>query len=163
MGRPTTRLAVLCSVSVLSNVAIAAASSDLRLVEAVRNRDAVRAQALLAERVDPNVTQPDGATALHWAAQWDDVATVDLLIHAGAEINVTNDYGVTPLILACGNGQATAAGMLLEAGADPDKALPTGETPLMTASRSGNRAVVQALLDYGPTSMRRRRCAARRR
>src|SRR3989442_14684197 len=152
MGRRTTRLAVLCSVSVLSNVAIAGTSSDLRLVEAVRNRDAVRARALLAERVDPDVRQPDGATALHWAAQWDDVATVDLLIRAGAEINVTNDYGVTPLAVASQNGStasATVVEKLLEAGANPNARLPSGETVLMTASFAGNADAVKALLAGG--------------
>jgi ankyrin repeat protein len=152
MGRPTTRLAVLCSIWVLSNAAIAAAPNDLRLVEAVRNRDAVRAQTLLAERADPNVRQPDGATALHWAAQWDDVATVDLLIRAGAEINATNDYGVTPLAVACQNGSSTSATVvekLLKAGANPNAALPSGETVLMTASFAGNADAVKALLAGG--------------
>ena len=152
MGRPTTRLAVLCSVSVLSNIAIAAASSDLRLVEAVRNRDVVRAHALLAERVDPNVRQPDGATALHWAAQWDDLATVDLLIRAGANVNAANDYGVTPIVVACQNGSAASAQVvrrLLREGANPNAALPSGQTVLMTASLSGNRDAVDALLAAG--------------
>ena len=31
-------------------------------------------EALLKQRVDVNAAQPDGATALHWAAHWDDVA-----------------------------------------------------------------------------------------
>ena len=112
----------------------------------------VRAHALLAERVDPNVRQPDGATALHWAAQWDDVATVDLLIRAGADINATNDYGVTPLAVACQNGSTTSATVvekLLKAGANPNAALPSGETVLMTASFGGNADAVKVLLAGG--------------
>src|SRR5262245_31522868 len=149
MSRPTTCLAVLCAALTVSAVAPAATSSDLRLVEAVRTRDSVRAQALLAARVDPNVRQPDSATALHWAAQWDDAVTVDLLIRAGADVNLANDYGVTPLAVACQNGSATSAAViekLLKAGANPNAALPSGETVLMTASFAGNADAVKALL-----------------
>ena len=145
------RLAVGCSVLVLLAVA-ATASSDLRLVEAVKNRDAGRAEALLTERVDPNVRQPDGATALHWAAHWDDVATVELLIHAGAEVNAANDYGVPPLAVACQNGSTVSAKVveiLLKAGANPNAEFPSGETVLMTASFAGNVDVVKALLARG--------------
>ena len=149
--RSTARLAAGCSVSVLLAVA-ATASSDLRLVEAVKNRDAARAQALLTERVDPNVRQPDGATALHWAAHWDDLATVELLIHAGAEVDTANDYGVTPLAVACQNGSTASAKIvetLLQAGANPDAELPSGETVLMTASFAGSVDAVQSLLARG--------------
>ena len=149
--RSTARLAAGCSVSVLLAVA-ATASGDLRLVEAVKNRDAARAQALLTERVDPNVRQPDGATALHWAAHWDDVATVELLLHAGAEVDTANDYGVTPLAVACRNGSTASAKIvetLLQAGANPDAELPSGETVLMTASFAGRVDAVQSLLARG--------------
>ena len=39
---------------------------DLRLVEAVRDRDAQAVAALLKQNVDVDGSQPDGATALHW-------------------------------------------------------------------------------------------------
>ena len=71
---------------------------------AVEHRDARAVQALLKQRVDVNAAQPDGATALHWAAHWDDVATAELLLRAGAKVNAANDHGVTPLALACENG-----------------------------------------------------------
>jgi ankyrin repeat protein len=151
MRRPT--IGLMAWGLVLSPLAVAAAAStDLRLVEAVRNRDAVQVRALLAERVDANVKQPDGATALHWAAQWEDLATVDLLIHAGAEVNAANDYGVTPLAVACQNGGTASAKVvekLLNAGANPNASLPSGETVLMSASFAGNVDTVKVLLDRG--------------
>ena len=59
------------------------AASDLRLIEAVKTSNVESVRALLKERVDVNAPQPDGATALHWAAHRDDLTTADLLIRAG--------------------------------------------------------------------------------
>ncbi len=126
-----------------------AATRDLRLVDAAENRETREVRALLAEGVDVNTPQADGATALHWAAHWDDGNTADLLIHARADVNSTNDHGVTPLSLACLNGSAVMAERLLIAGADPNAARATGETPLMTAAHTGNVDVLQALLSRG--------------
>ena len=67
---------------------------------------------------DVNVSQADGATALMWAAHWDDLRTADLLIRAGANVNAANDLGVTALSLACTNGSAVMVERLLKAGAD---------------------------------------------
>jgi ankyrin repeat protein len=97
--------------------------------------------------VDVNAPQPDGTTALHWAAQRNDLDTVTLLIGAGANVNAANDYGVTPLSLACTNASAPIVSALLRAGAESNAALPTGERPIMTAARTGNATVVKSLLE----------------
>ena len=133
-------------VSLASVVYLAAASTDLRLVDAARQRDSARVRQLLKLRVDVNAPQPDGATALHWAAHWGDVNTAELLIRAGANVNVKNDLGVTPLALACTLGDAALIERLLAGGADPNLALATGETPLMTAARTGMPSVITVLL-----------------
>ncbi len=126
-----------------------AADADRRLVEAVKRQDRVAVRALLKQHVDVNTPQADGATPLHWAIHWDDLDTLDLLIHAGASVRAVNDYGVTPLSLACSNGNAASVTLLLKAGADPNTALPTGETPLMTTARTGNVEAVHALIAHG--------------
>jgi uncharacterized protein len=104
---------------------------------------------LLQRRVDVNVPQVDGMTALHWATYQDDLDTATLLVRAGANVKGTNRYGVTPLSLACSNGNGAMVELLLLAGADPNAALPGGETPLMTASRVGSLPSVKALLARG--------------
>ena len=53
-----------------------------------------------------NAAAADGATALHWAVQRDDVDMTDDCCRAGANVRVTNRYGVTPLSLAAVNGNA---------------------------------------------------------
>jgi ankyrin repeat protein len=137
----------MCVVGLLA--AGPAAASTTQLVEAVKNRDNQAVAALLEQHVDVNVPQPDGATALHWAAHWDDLATARRLIGAGARVNAVNDYGVTPLFLACSDGGAPMVAALLEAGANPNIALPNGETALMAAARTGKVEAVKALLLRG--------------
>ena len=131
----------------LASLALAApAADDLRLVDAVRQGDHEAVRSLLAENVDVDAAQGDGATALAWAAHRNDPGAVEMLLGAGANPDAANDYGVTPLSLACTNGNAPIVGKLLEAGADPNLAQLSGETPLMTCARAGNLEAVQAIL-----------------
>jgi ankyrin repeat protein len=142
----------MASGAVLIAVALAAgadAAGDLRLIEAVRAKNADRVRALIAARVDVNARQADQATALHWAAHLDDQGIVDVLLRAGARADVADDTGATPLYLACVNGNAEVVSRLLDAGANAKASLPSGETSLMTCARSGNATAVRALLRRG--------------
>jgi ankyrin repeat protein len=137
------------TIALLAVATGATASSDPRLVEAARqkNREAVRA--LLAQNVDVNAPQSDGATALHWAAHRNDLDIADLLLRAGARASAANDYGITPLSLACTNRSAAMVEKLLAAGANPNLAQSNGETPLMSCVRTGSAEAVQMLLARG--------------
>jgi ankyrin repeat protein len=145
---------VLARVAAFAVMAIALtagvdAAGDLRLIEAVRAKNADRVRALIAERVDVNTRQGDQATALHWAAHLDDKVIVDELLRAGAVPDVADDTGATPLYLACVNGNAEVVARLLDAGANAKAALLSGETVLMTCARSGNATAVRSLLRRG--------------
>lgn len=128
---------------------LVAAGGDLRVVDAARQQDAARVGVLLAAGIDVNAAQPDGATALHWAAHWDDLETAERLIAGGADVNAANDYGITPLWLASVNGSRVMVETLLSGGANPNSSTPNGETPLMTAARTGAVSAVRALLEAG--------------
>jgi ankyrin repeat protein len=130
--------------------AAAFADSDLRLLEAVKRQDRAAITTLMKERVDVNLAQPDGTTALHWAAYRDDAATVDALLRAGAKANAATETGVTPLWLACSaDAGAPVVRRLLDAGANPNLAPGTGETPLMWCARTGALESVKALVSRG--------------
>jgi uncharacterized protein len=145
-GRRLVGLPVIVAVIAATFLCRVSSAADLRLVEAARKQDRVAIASLLKQGADVNAAQPDGGTALHWAAQWNDLATAEQLIAAAAQVNAANAYGVRPLALACLNGNFEMAALLLKAGADPNAAQNSGETALMTAARSGNARLVEALL-----------------
>ena len=130
-------------------IAVALATLGLGTAEAVGQQDAEAVARLLAQPVDVDAAEPDGSTALHWAAYADDLETTRRLLRAGANVNAANAHGVTPLSLACTNGSAAVVKTLLGAGADPNAALWSGETVLMTCARTGNAEAVTALLAAG--------------
>jgi len=132
----------------LSISSFAGTSGDLRLVDAAKSRNHEAVRSLLQQHLDVNTPQADGATALAWAAHWDDMETADLLIRAGANVNAANSYGVTPLSLACTNQSAAMVEKLLKAGADPN-GVPAGTPVLMVAARTGNVDTVKSLLAHG--------------
>ena len=142
-------------ISLLAILSVAAAGGDHRVADAVESRDAAALNALLKQTVDVNTPQADGTTALHWAAHWDDLPTVERLLRAGAKIEAPNRYGVTPLFVASTNGNATIIERLLKAGANAntvsgvDAAAGEGQPALLAAARTGNVAAVKALLAYG--------------
>ena len=144
-----TRHGWLVLVLVCPLVAVGANAADLPLVDAVKAQDAAVVRTLLDDGADVNAPQPDGATALHWAAYRDDVETAGLLIAAGANVTAANELGATPLWLAASNGSSAMVERLLDAGADPNVALPGGETPVMSAARTGSAGAVRVLAERG--------------
>jgi len=125
------------------------AAADLRLIDAVKRRDAKAFETLLGQGADINAAAPDGATVLAWAVFLDLQDIAEKLIARGAKVNSTGDYGETPLTLALANGNARLAERLLKAGADPKVRRWNGETPLMIAAGVGSVEEVRLLLDRG--------------
>lgn len=135
--------------SLVSLGAVGPAAAAEGIIAAVKQGDRAAVRALVQQRVDVNVAEPDGTRALHWAVRAGDRETVELLLGAGADAKAANRYGMTPLSLAATNGDAALLERLLKAGADPNTVLGEGETPLMTAARTGNPAAVKVLLAHG--------------
>lgn len=123
------------------------AASDL--IDAARSQNVIAVRSLLAEGADPDASQPDGATALHWAVYRDNLDMVNALLAAGADINSVNRLGASPLYIAAKSGNGELIGRLVDAGADPNLALQMNETPVMTASRSGAVTGVRKLVTAG--------------
>ncbi|HEY3825631.1 MAG TPA: ankyrin repeat domain-containing protein [Bryobacteraceae bacterium] len=125
------------------------AGNNIKLVDAIRTGDKATASALLQQKADVNAPEPDGTTAVAWAARQDDLEMADRLIRAGANVKASNRYGVTPLSLACINGNAAMIEKLLKAGADPNASGTEDETPLMTIARTGSVESAKVLLAHG--------------
>ncbi len=127
-----------------------ASAAPSAAADAAEHRDWQTVRTLAAKHADVNAAQPDGTTALQWAAHWNELDSVKLLLSAGANPKLTNRYGVTPLSEAASVGNAAMIEALLNAGADANTLTTAdGETVLMTASRTGSLEAVETLLKHG--------------
>ena len=138
---------ILLSLACALGPAIALAAGDL--AEAAMREDGVAIERLIKSRSDVNEAQPDGTTALHWAAYHGDAKLAARLLAAKANPSAVTDTGITPMSLACENGNPDVVRALLKAGADPNQTLSNGETPLMMAARTGRVQILEVLLANG--------------
>ena len=136
-SHPRHRFTSFLAVCLVAGTGLVEAAGDPPLIEATKTRDTAAVHALIEQGVDVNAPQADGATALHWAAHWDDLGTATLLLESGADVHATNELGVTPLYLACQNASTAMVETLLAAGANPNATLPSGESVLI--DRRANR------------------------
>ncbi len=81
----------------------ALAASDV--ADAAMRGDTVQLNKLIAAKADVNAAQPDGSTALHWAAYHGDVKATAALLNAHANPGAAMENGMTPLALACESRQ----------------------------------------------------------
>src|SRR6266567_5330850 len=93
-------------------LSIAASAATSSLMEAVKHGDTAAVASMLKHGADVNKPEPDGTTALHWAAHRNDLKMAELLIRAGAKADVVNDYGVTAISEAAGAGSAAIVELL---------------------------------------------------
>jgi ankyrin repeat protein len=136
--------------ALLAATSLGATNTDTRLADAAMQQDGQAVRSLLKLHADANAAQPDGTTALHWAARWDDLKMADALIAAGANVKTANRFGATPLSLACTNGGAAMIEQLLKAGENPNTVISeAGDTALMLAARTGKPDALKVLLDNG--------------
>lgn len=122
---------------------------DRAVIEAARDDNQALVSGLLRRGVDVDAQEPDGSTALSWAAIRANAALARILLEAGADPDVANSYGIGPLALAIENGSQEIVRLLLDNGADPEVRRESGETPLMTAARMNQVGVMELLLSHG--------------
>jgi len=119
------------------------------IVRAAAAADGPTVRLLVKQGADVNSQGSDGATALLWIAQADDLETADALLKAGAKVAAPNALGITPAYVAAEHGNAAMLRRLLDAGASVTTTDSAGDTLLMAAVRAGNPDAVQLLLDRG--------------
>jgi ankyrin repeat protein len=133
----------------LTFTALTAVGEDLRVAEAVQSENKAQLHSLIAQNADVNAAGVDGATALHWAVEYDDLESVDLLLKAGAHVDAPDRYGMAPLFYAVSNGNAAISERLLAAGANANGSGQAGDTLLMIAARGNSVDILNALLQKG--------------
>src|SRR5262245_47821371 len=89
------------------------------VADAAMNGDKAAVRTLIQQKADVNIAQPDGATAMHWAAYRGDKELADMLIKAGASAKAANREGMTPLWLASINGDYAMITAVVGAEEDP--------------------------------------------
>ncbi|HEY3330234.1 MAG TPA: ankyrin repeat domain-containing protein [Capsulimonadaceae bacterium] len=119
-----------------------------QLFEAVAKGAYQSVDRLLKRGVPVDLAMPDGNTALHVAANEEDLELTRLLVDAGADVNVINLEGATPLDAAVGTGNVDLAKMLIAAGANV-KHRDDGYSALDIAIGSGAQGMVDVLLECG--------------
>jgi beta-lactamase regulating signal transducer with metallopeptidase domain len=87
--------------------------------------------------------------ALYEAAESGDIAEIDQLLQAGADVNSAIDGDGSPLIGAARRGRLAVVRHLLDRGADPNMPVPGDGSPIIVAAKEGATAVVALLLDRG--------------
>ena len=131
------------------NIVLTLLLAAVPLVDAIKAGDRAAALALLQQKVNVNLAEADGTTALHWAVEQEDFDLVDRLIKAGAKVNAMNDYGATPMSEAALSGNVKIMARLLDAGANVESPNVDGQTALMIVARTSNVEAVRLLLSHG--------------
>jgi ankyrin repeat protein len=120
---------------------------------AARQNDTEAVRGLVAGGdTNPNETDEESRTALHYAASNGNTALIAILIKAGAKLDVADPLGDTPLHLAANRDRTEAGQLLLAAGARVDPQNHDGRTPLMIAASRGDTQLVLALLAKGAST-----------
>lgn len=114
-----------------------AASPEKNFREGRRKNAIAVSNLLKIEGIDVNAKDGKGETALHQAAETDDLDILSALIDAGAEVDAKSEFDVTPLHTAVSviNPQKDVVRILIEKGADPNAMSKKGKTPLSIGSR----------------------------
>ena len=126
------------------------AAADAPVADAAMRGDVEKVRALLRDGADVNAAQGDGMTALHWASLNGDLATLNVLLTAGATTEPLTRIGrYTPLHLSSSRGHGAIVARLLEAGSKPTALTETGVQPLHLAAQAGSAEAVAALIAKG--------------
>ena len=103
--------------------------------------DLVDTRALLS------ITTDRGKTALHLAAESDQLGMVQLLLDHGAELEATSDGSYTPLLNAAKSNNVSIVDLFLERGAEVNAQTSSGMTALHWAAENGHLEVVRRILE----------------
>ncbi|KAM4735135.1 LOW QUALITY PROTEIN: inversin [Anableps anableps] len=111
--------------------------------------DVICTMLTLAPRIDINMADKYGGTALHAASLSGHVSTVKLLLEKGATVDSLDVMKHTPLFRACEMGYKDVILTLIKGSACVDLVDVDGHTALHWAALGGNAEVCQILMENG--------------
>lgn len=124
-------------------------AKDNQLLEAVRDGQLPKVQALLRQGVDVNVRGLDGSSPLLLATAANQVEIARALIEAGADVNQKNLIHDSPYLLAGASGRNAILQLTLAHGADLKSTNRYGGTALIPACERGHVDTVRLLIEAG--------------
>lgn len=103
-----------------------------------------------------NLTDANGQTALHYAAERDFTDGMHILVDHGVDTRTTDYYGFSPFLWAVVSGQTRATEKLLTIGADANSTSADGKSALAWAAGLGWSSIAALLVDHGASMPRTR-------
>ena len=129
-----------------------AAENEEALRDAAENGKTSEVRVLLAAMTDPDATDENGVTALHWVAGYGVEEAVGALAEGGADLDQETNDGVTPLMAAARTGHSGVVRRLLELGADHTAVATSGnwegKTALEAAEAEGKEEAAAVLREW---------------
>lgn len=125
------------------------AEAGWALRDAAREQSTVGVLAWILAGADVNAANPDGVTALMWAAMYKDADLIKTVLGAGANLNLQDKDGDTALIYAAKRGSLVATQQLLERGAFLDSTDKSGSSAIHWAFKGRRLEIVNFLLERG--------------
>ncbi len=120
------------------------------LVLAVRAKHFQIVTLLLERGADPNAFDPQGRSAVMYAAKEGVAIMISPLVQYGASVGLKDKaHGGTPLLIAARNAQWEAVAILLSLGADSDAQDSKGFTALHWAVKNEDQVIAKRLVDAG--------------
>jgi uncharacterized protein len=155
--RLSARLTAMLGIAAMAALSGASARAQLNpfgsyyenVARAAKQNDSGSVRLLISNGANPNQSDEESRSGLHYAAMSGNLRIIAILIKAGARLDPKEKLGNTPLHFAVERDQAEAAQLLLDAGAAVDPENKNGMTPLMMAASRGNIEIVNALLAKG--------------
>jgi len=136
--------------SLTAPVAVADEQANKALFKAAEAGNTEGIKQAVADGADLSAHNNKGRTALMIAAREADLATVEALIKAGADVNTTSTVSDdTAVMAAARRGDADIMRAMFEAGARADGRDQNGRTPLMVAAKGGHHEIMKILVDHG--------------
>lgn len=130
---------------------------SVALLSAIRHNSEQVSLALLSPSSSLNLElqDPEGRSALHWAALNGSLPICKLLLSQEVDINLRDKRGRTPLLCACLGEHVEVTRALVESGADINAGDGDGNSPLHHAAISDNGSLVSFLIASGATQLSR--------